>query len=205
VLAATRRAAARSGLQSLVGTVDGTLAAVLTSGDRTLSRTCVDQWIADVRSELAARSGAVSLVFGISPVPCASGEIADAFSRASQALAVCRLGAGQEITHFDDVNLIATLIDITKADAVERYVEQTIGRLEDYDRRKRTDLAHTLETYLDCSGVARHAAKALYLHPHSLRYRLRRIVEIQALDLDDPMTRLSTHLALKLRALIATS
>lgn len=204
MLSATRRAAVRTGLQSLVGTVDGTLAVLLTSGDRTLSRESVDQWIADVRSELAARSLPAALVFGVSPVPCTGGEIADAFSRSCQALAVCALGAGREVTHFDDVNLIATLIDITKPDALGRYIEQTIGCLEDYDRRKRTDLAHTLETYLDCSGVARHAAKALYLHPHSLRYRLRRIVEIQGLDLDDPMTRLSTHLALKLRALIAT-
>lgn len=204
MLAATRRAAARSGLQTLVGTVDGTFAVILTSGDRTLSRASVDQWIADVRSELAARLVPAALVFGVSPVPCPPGEIADAFSRACQSLAVCQLGKGCDVTHFDDVSLIATLIDITKPDAVDRYVEETIGLLEDYDKRKRTDLAHTLETYLDCSGVARHAAKALYLHPHSLRYRLRRIVEIQGVDLDDPMTRLSTHLALKLRALIAT-
>jgi DNA-binding PucR family transcriptional regulator len=63
-------------------------------------------------------------------------------------------------------------------------------------------MARTLETYLDCSGVARHAAKALFLHPHSLRYRLRRIGEIQGIDLTDPMERLSTHLALKLRVLM---
>jgi sugar diacid utilization regulator len=202
VLSASRRAAERVGLRSLAASVEGLLTVVLTSGDRKLARDLVDEWIAEFGEQLAVQSGPADLTYGVSPVACAPGETADAFSKARQALAVCRLGAGAEVTYFDDVDLIALLIDITNEDAVERYIEQTIGELQQYDARKRTDLMGTLETYLDCSGVARHAAKALYLHPHSLRYRLRRIAEIQELDLDDPMARLSSHLALKLRALI---
>lgn len=203
VHSAARRAAARAGLRSLAGAVDGLLTVVLTSGDRQLVRTSVDAWITGFRAALAGECGSAELTFGVSSVPSEPGRTADAFSQARQALAVCRLESAGDMTFFEDVDLVATLIDITNHEAVERYIERTIGKLREYDRRKRTDLARTLETYLDCSGVARHAAKALYLHPHSLRYRLRRIAEIQDLDLEDPMTRLTCHLALKLRALVA--
>ncbi len=202
VRASVRHAAARAGLHCLAGRVDGALAVVLTSGDRQLSRESVEQWIVDLGTHLHAADPRLQLRFGVSPIPCTAAEIAQGFSQARQALSVCGLGAGRDVTYFDEVDLIATLIDITNQGAVARFIEQTVGKLIEYDGRKRTDLARTLETYLDCSGVARHAARDLYLHPHSLRYRLRRISEVQGLDLEDPMTRLSAHLALKLRALI---
>ncbi|MEA2445813.1 MAG: hypothetical protein QOJ12_3105 [Thermoleophilales bacterium] len=199
---AGRHCAARAGLRGLVGQVDGAAVVVLGSGDRKLSREGAEKWIADFQKELSSRSAPGLLHFGVSQVPCEEHDISVSFRHARQAVAVCRVGGGRSVTCFDDVKLIATLIDIANEDAVHRYVEETIGRLLEYDQRKRTDLAHTLETYLDCSGVARHAAKALFLHPHSLRYRLRRIVEIQGIALDDPMARLTMHLALKLRLLV---
>lgn len=202
--AAGRRCAARAGLRGLFGQVDGMAVVVLGSGDRTLSREAVERWGADFEKELGARADLPALLFGVSEVPCVDADIARAFVHARQAVAVGRVGGGWALTCFDDVKLIATLIDIANEEAVQSYVEETIGKLIEYDNRKRTELAHTLETYLDRSGVTRHAAKALFLHPHSLRYRLRRIVEIQGVDLDDPMERLSTHLALKLRLVIAT-
>lgn len=202
---AGRRSAARAGLRGLFGSVDGVGVVVLGSGDRRLTREAVEAWIADLERELRGHRDAHAMHFGVSEVPCAQGDIARAFAHARQAVAVCRVGGRRTVTCFEDVQLIATLIDVAHEDAMRDYVEQTIGRLLEYDGRKRTDLAHTLETYLDCSGVARHAAKALYLHPHSLRYRLRRIVEIQGVDLDDPMARLTAHLALKLRQLVGTA
>lgn len=201
---AGRRCAARAGLRGLFGQVEDAAVVLLGSGDRMLCREAVEHWIEDLERELRARGDACELHFGISEVPCER-DIAEAFDHARQALTVCRVGDGRPVTCFEDVKLIATLIDMANEEAIERYVRQTIGKLLDYDSRKRTDLAHTLETYFDCSGVARHAAKALYLHPHSLRYRLRRIVEIQGLALDDPMARLTTHLALKLRLLVSQS
>jgi sugar diacid utilization regulator len=202
VLSAARAAGGRAGLRSLAGTVDGLLTVVLTGGDRTLSRASVGDWVSCFRARLAAQCEAQKMTVGVSELPCDPGALGQGLMHARQALSVCRLGNGSDLAYFEDVHIIATLIDITQEDAVGRYIERTIGKLEEYDARKRTDLTRTLETYLDCSGVARHAAKALYLHPHSLRYRLRRIAEIQGLDLDDPMTRLSSHLALKLRALV---
>lgn len=202
VISAGRRSVSRVGLRGLFGRVDGNAVVLLSGGDRSLCRDGVERWVADFRQELAARVDAVELHFGVSEIPCDGDSVGDGLAHAREAAAMSRLGTGSEVTYFDDAHLIASLIDITNADSIERFIERTIGRLEEYDLRKRTHLAHTLETYLDCSGVARHAAKALYLHPHSLRYRLRRISEIQGVDLEDPMARLTSHLALKLRGIV---
>ncbi len=177
--ASVRDAAARTGLRCLTGTVDGTLAVMLTSGDRQLTRSSVEEWIGDLTVRLRAVDPRTQPWIGVSPIPCSAPAIAKGFSQARQALSVCGLDAGREVTYFDDVDLIATLIDITNTAAIADFIQQTVGKLIEYDDRKRTDLARTLETYLDCSGVARHAARDLFLHPHSLRYRLRRVTEVQ--------------------------
>jgi PucR family transcriptional regulator, proline-responsive transcriptional activator len=60
-------------------------------------------------------------------------------------------------------------------------------------------LIRTLETYLDLGGDAQKTAAQLHLHRTSLYYRLGRIAEILQADLDDGLTRLELHLALKSR------
>lgn len=204
LLPLARRAASRAGLQVLVGEVDDQVVLLLGAWDRDLHQASVNAYIGHLVDELSSRVGDGACGIGVSAVPADLSDGPASLAQARQAAAVCRLKADSPAVFFDDVQIIASLIDITKQDAVRRYIDRTIGELLAYDRRKNMDLTHTLETYLDCSGVARHAAKMLYLHPHSLRYRLRRIVEIQGLDLEDPMARLSAHLAVKLRSLVDT-
>ena len=62
-------------------------------------------------------------------------------------------------------------------------------------------LLDTLETYLDLGGDAGRTAGRLRLHRTSLYYRLGRIAELLGVDLDDGLTRLELHLALKSRRL----
>jgi DNA-binding PucR family transcriptional regulator len=40
------------------------------------------------------------------------------------------------------------------------------------------ELTTTVESYLDVSGVLEAAARALYVHPNTVRYRLRRVAEV---------------------------
>jgi PucR family transcriptional regulator, proline-responsive transcriptional activator len=59
----------------------------------------------------------------------------------------------------------------------------------------------TLETYLDFGGDAKRTAAHLHLHRTTLYYRLGRVREALGVDLDDGLTRLDLHLALKHRRL----
>ncbi|MBP2326229.1 hypothetical protein JOF56_006614 [Kibdelosporangium banguiense] len=59
----------------------------------------------------------------------------------------------------------------------------------------------TLETYLDFGGDAKRTAAHLHLHRTTLYYRLGRVSEALGVSLDDGLTRLELHLALKHRRL----
>ncbi|MFE9326595.1 MULTISPECIES: PucR family transcriptional regulator [Nocardia] len=47
-------------------------------------------------------------------------------------------------------------------------------------------LADTLEAYLDCGGAVETCARQLYVHPNTVRYRLKRIAEITGRDPMNP-------------------
>jgi DNA-binding PucR family transcriptional regulator len=195
-------AAASQGLRAVVGSVDGGLACLLREGDRSLGRETVDAWIETFDDRAAALGAEADLRFGVSEIVESGEQAAEAYRTASQALSVGQLSGGSTVTRFDEVELIATLVSAADEGLLRRFVDRCIGEIEEYDEKRGSALAETLEVYLDRSRVARHASKALFLHPHSLRYRLRRIDEIQGVDLDDPNERLMTHLALKLRRFV---
>jgi GAF domain-containing protein len=58
-----------------------------------------------------------------------------------------------------------------------------VARLVEYDRQRSTALLKTLEEFLRRRGNISATAEALYVHPNTLRQRLRRITELSGLDL----------------------
>ena len=72
-----------------------------------------------------------------------------------------------------------------------------IERLIDYDRRRRSQLVSTLEQYLRDRRSNAVTARALFIHPNTLRQRLDRIETLSGLDLGNEDL-LSLELAVKL-------
>ncbi|HKQ42389.1 MAG TPA: helix-turn-helix domain-containing protein, partial [Pseudonocardia sp.] len=48
------------------------------------------------------------------------------------------------------------------------------------------ELRRTLEVYVEGGGALEACARALFVHPNTVRYRLRRVSEITQLDPADP-------------------
>jgi DNA-binding PucR family transcriptional regulator len=79
-------------------------------------------------------------------------------------------------------------------------MRQAVDRLIEYDRRRRTALLDTLERYLAERRSVIESARALFIHPNTLRQRLGRIEELTGLALDEDDL-LSLELAIKLARL----
>ena len=79
---------------------------------------------------------------------------------------------------------------------------RAVQRLAEYDRERRTQLVDTLERYLRDRRSIATTARALYVHPNTLRQRLGRIEELSGLDLANEDL-LSLELAVKLMRLRA--
>ncbi len=60
---------------------------------------------------------------------------------------------------------------------------EAVARLAAYDRERSTSLLRTLEEFLRRRGNISATADALYVHPNTLRQRLRRVLEISGIDL----------------------
>ena len=67
-----------------------------------------------------------------------------------------------------------------------------------HDEQKGTSYVETLEAYFSAFGYVPLAAKTIFVHPNTFRYRLRRLTEISGLNLDDPLERLVAELQLRI-------
>ena len=63
---------------------------------------------------------------------------------------------------------------------------RVLGPLEAYAERRTSELVETLDAFVRCGLDRRRAAAEIHVHPNTLDYRLRRIVELTGLDLRRP-------------------
>src|SRR4051794_800729 len=76
--------------------------------------------------------------------------------------------------------------------------EGPLTTLVDHDRQKDSAYVDTLRAYLEAFGDVTVAAAGLNVHPNTFRYRLRRLVEVSGIDLDDAEQRLVAEMQLRL-------
>lgn len=86
------------------------------------------------------------------------------------------------------------------ADAGRLPTRGPVADLLEHDARHGTHYAATLRAWLAAQGDARDAAKALSVHPNTLRYRLQKMAEVTPLPVDDPEQRLAMAIALAINA-----
>ncbi|MGH8839956.1 MAG: PucR family transcriptional regulator, partial [Jiangellaceae bacterium] len=67
------------------------------------------------------------------------------------------------------------------------------------------ELLDTLDAFFNAGGVLEGAARALFVHPNTVRYRLRRVVNLSGLTPTDPRDAYTLRLALTLGRLFPPS
>ncbi|MBC7278912.1 MAG: helix-turn-helix domain-containing protein [Nocardioides sp.] len=157
--------------------------------------------------EFCERLGArLPVVVGVGGVASDVSAIVASREAANRALRVLRDGvapgtASRSVARLSDVYTQSLLLELRDLAAArgERPVGP-IARLLDYDERNDSGLAETLDAWLDANGDVRTAAAALFIHPNTLRYRLRRLEQVSGLDLSDPEQRFAAMLQLRILA-----
>ena len=148
--------------------------------------------------ELGQAHGAVIGVSELRDGPAdAPGAYREAGDAATIAHALLRDGGA---IAYSQVGAYRYLVQIGADDAPRDRMRAAVDLLIDYDRRRRTALLDTLERYLSERRSVIESARALYIHPNTLRQRLGRIEELTGLDLDEDDL-LSLELAIKLARL----
>lgn len=125
--------------------------------------------------------------------PTEIGELATSRAQADEALGLLRaeLVPGRVVS-FDEAWTALALHRGATAAATAKVAELgPLGLLRAHDQAGDTGYVDTLYQWLRYPGDPRAAAKELRIHPNTLRYRMRRLLELVPLDLDDPDVRLA--------------
>lgn len=98
------------------------------------------------------------------------------------------------IVEYRDLGVFRLVADMERRRVdLDAAASNALGLLADDTPRARRML-ETLEAYLENDGNLQATAAALFVHRHTLRYRLRRIEELTGRRLRDPLDRLELHL-----------
>lgn len=104
-------------------------------------------------------------------------------------------GRSPGVTVFDELGVYRLLATTGDPQEVERYVQDWLGSLIDYDVARHSELVDTLHQYLESGGHYDTAAHALSIHRSTLKYRLQRIRQVSGHDLADPEVGFNLQLA----------
>jgi GAF domain-containing protein len=148
----------------------------------------------EVGRELGLELGLSGVDRGASSARRRMREAADA-ARIGRSLA----GGGGAIL-YEQLGAYRYLVHLELEQAPHDRYGQAVEALIDYDARRGAQLVETLERYLGARCSVAASARALYIHPNTVRQRLERIAHVTGLDLRTADL-LSLELALKVARL----
>ncbi|HOL17473.1 MAG TPA: PucR family transcriptional regulator ligand-binding domain-containing protein [Bacillota bacterium] len=148
--------------------------------------------------ELSLLYPRVNLYAGMSRCHSSLQEISQARSEACRALEAAELGLlkNKRLLRHNDLGPYRLLLEVQNLEVLQATVADTIGPLLQYDHRSGGDLVKTLASYLKHLNISA-AATELFIHRHTLRYRLKQIEELTGLDFADTEQVFQLFLALK--------
>ena len=127
---------------------------------------------------------AESVAIGVSSVCQGEAAFAAGFAEAQQALVGTMVLAGKPtVLAYDDLGAYKYLLRVAADGGIRDMTVDAVGKLAEYDAQRGAQLLATLEEFLRRHGSISATSEALYVHPNTLRQRLRRIAELSGLDL----------------------
>ncbi len=159
-----------------------------------------------VRRVHADAAGDVAI--GLSSACAGVVSFAEGFEEARQAVVgTAVLKREPAVTSFEELGAYKYLLRIALEGGVRDATVDAVARIAEYDLRRGTSLLATLEEFLGRRGSFSATSEALYVHPNTLRQRLRRIAELSGLDLrrDDWLVIEIAVKMVKLHAILGTA
>jgi len=200
LLRAVRNWLSRREPDALVVARAGEVVLLAAGGDDTATQRSAIELHDSVAAALAPRTVSV----GVGGVKAGVPGVPASYREARRALQLGgRLFGSARVTAYAGLGLHRLLMAVAGQPELEEFFRTHVGRLVDYDRRTGAGLMTTLEAFFACHGSPTEMAARLGLHRNTVLYRLRRIAEVGGVDLDDPDTRLSLHLCLRIREVLA--
>jgi hypothetical protein len=183
------RVARRLPADALIGSIEG-VGCALVSGAVSSTRA----------AELARAAEAVTAAVGPA-VPRAG--LGSSWALARAALRAAEAGAIKGTSPIVAEDHLTDLLIFESGGLAGRLAESRLAPLADLTPAARTRMEETALAFVQHGGNAAAMARALHLHPQTIRYRLGRLRELFGNQLEDPDARFELELALRSRGALA--
>ena len=132
------------------------------------------------------------------------GRAAARFHEARCALEAAAIanGTAPDVASYRDLGAFQLLLSLQDDEALRLYCDSVLGPLEDGGGEYGDELIRSLEAFIEQNGQWEKAARELFCHRHTLRYRIRRVEELTGRDLESARDRIEFWLALRARELV---
>ena len=132
----------------------------------------------------------------------APGELRRGFHEARCALEARALTANGSngsvmLATYRDLGSFQLLLSLQDDDALRLFCDSILAPIEESEGAYGGELMRSLEAFIECNGQWERAAKSLFCHRHTLRYRIRRVEELTGRSLDSARDRIDFWLALR--------
>jgi purine catabolism regulator len=190
------RLLSEAGIGALVATREGMLCAVVdgrAADPLTLA--------AHTRDALAREHGDVRVA---TSRVSATTALRTAYHEARYALEVATFSNGRapEVASWRDLGAFQLLLSVQDDEALRLYCDTVLGPIQEGEGDYGGELLKSLEAFLEQNGQWEKAARDLFCHRHTLRYRIRRVEQLTGRDLSSARDRIEFWLALKAKELI---
>ncbi|MBI5175356.1 MAG: helix-turn-helix domain-containing protein [Candidatus Melainabacteria bacterium] len=124
-------------------------------------------------------------------------ELPDAYGEARQALVIGSMihGEGEFALAYGELGVKRLLYLVFDHPELERFLDETLSPLAAYDDEWESELVDTLRVYLQQGANLNSTARTLFIHRHTLRYRLEQIADILKVDIDSQEVLLNLQIA----------
>ncbi|MBX5470217.1 MAG: PucR family transcriptional regulator ligand-binding domain-containing protein [Thermoleophilaceae bacterium] len=193
------RSLGEAGVGALVATRERLLCAVVDAGDEDLDWQAL---ASAARKALAADQQGEARVAVSRPASVAT--LRRSFHEARCALEASVIN-GYPVDHvatYRDLGAFQLLLSLQDEEALRLYCDNLLGPLENGGGDYGDELIRSLEAFIEENGQWERAARQLFCHRHTLRYRIRRIEELTGRDLSRARDRIEFWLALRGRELV---
>jgi PucR family transcriptional regulator, purine catabolism regulatory protein len=107
------------------------------------------------------------------------------------------------IATYRDLGSFQLLLSLQDDEALRLFCDSILGPIETSEGHYGGELMRSLEAFIEENGQWERAARRLYCHRHTLRYRIRRVEELTGRNLQSARDRIEFWLALRGRELVS--
>jgi Purine catabolism regulatory protein-like family/PucR C-terminal helix-turn-helix domain len=107
------------------------------------------------------------------------------------------------VATYKDLGSFQLLLSLQDDEALRLFCDSILGPIEASEGHYGGELMRSLEAFIEENGQWERAARRLYCHRHTLRYRIRRVEELTGRNLGSARDRIEFWLALRGRELVA--